>query len=162
MFMSPARNMSVGFTHITSVTASTEKLINYIGLETKTVFSTFKLASLFSTKNKVPFGLKSYVVNKFLCAGCNASYVSETYRHISTRTHEHLETDESFNIYRRLLKNPQCKSICDESCFSILDSARTKYTLKLKEGMYIKWLKSSLNKQIKPLITAFTRFICYQ
>ena len=32
MFMSPGRNVSVDFTYITGVTASTEKLINYIGL----------------------------------------------------------------------------------------------------------------------------------
>ena len=43
------------------------------------VFSTFKLASLFSTKDKVPYGLKFYVIYKFLCAGCNASYVGETF-----------------------------------------------------------------------------------
>ena len=129
------------------------------GTNIKIVFSTFKLASLFSTKDKVPYGLKSYVVYKFLCAVCNASYVGETYRHISTRTHEHLETDKSSNIYQHLLKNLQCKSICDESCFSILESARTKYTLKLKEGMYIKWLNSSLkwlnsslNKQVKCIL----------
>ena len=122
------------------------------GSNIKIVFSTFKLASLFSTKDKVPYGLKSYIVYKFLCAGCNASYVGETYRHISTRIHEHLETDKSSNIYGHLLKNPQCKSICDENCFSILDSARTKYTLKLKEGMYIKWLKPSLNKQVKCIL----------
>ena len=69
------------------------------GTNIKIVFST--LASLFSAKDKVPYGLKSYVVYKFLCAGCNASYVGETYRHISTRTHEHLETDKSSNIYRQ-------------------------------------------------------------
>ena len=34
MFMNPGRNMSVGFTYITGVTASTEKLINSIGLQT--------------------------------------------------------------------------------------------------------------------------------
>ena len=34
MFMSPGRKVPVGFTHITSVTASTEQLINYIGLQT--------------------------------------------------------------------------------------------------------------------------------
>ena len=122
------------------------------GTNIKIVFSIFKLASLFSTKDKVPYGLKSYVIYKFLCAGCNASYVGETYRHIYTRTHEHLETDLSSNIYRHLLKNPQCKSICDENCFSILDSVRTKYTLKLKEGMYIKWLKSSIYKQVKRIL----------
>ena len=118
------------------------------GTNIKIVFSSFKLVSLFSTKDKVPYGLKSYVAYKFLCTGCNASYVGETYRHISARTHEHLETDKSSNIYRHL-KTLQWKSICDENCFSILDSASTKYTLKLKEGMYIKWLKPSLNKQVK-------------
>ena len=96
---------------------------------------------LFSTKDKVPYGLMSYAIYNFLCADCNASYVGETYRYISTRTHDHLETDKSSNIYRHLLNNPQCKSICDENCFSILDSARTKYTYKLKKGMYIKSLK---------------------
>ena len=121
----------------------------------KIVFITFKLASLFSTKDKAQYGLTSYVVYKFLCASCNTSYVGETYRHISARTHEHLKTDKGSNIYRHLLKNLQCKSICGENCFSILDSVRTKYTLKLKEGTYIKWLKPSLNKHVKcvlPLI----------
>ena len=120
----------------------------------KIIFSTFKLASLFSTKDKVPYGLKSYVIYKFLCAGCNASFVGETYRHISTRTHEHLKTDKSSNIYWHLLKNLQCKSIFDDNCFSILDLARTKYTLKLKKGMYIKWLGSSLNKQVKCVLSS--------
>ena len=119
----------------------------------KIIFSTFKLASLFSTKDKVPYGLKSYVIYKFLCAGCNASFVGETYRHISTRTHEHLKTDKSSNIYWHL-KNLQCKSIFDDNCFSILDLARTKYTLKLKKGMYIKWLGSSLNKQVKCILSS--------
>ena len=116
------------------------------------VFSIFKLAFLFPAKDKVPYGLKSYAIYKFLGAGCNYSYVGETYRHISTRTHEHLETDKSSNIYRHLLKNPQWKPICDENCFSILDSARTTYNLKLKEGIYIKWLKPSLNKQVKCIL----------
>ena len=117
------------------------------GTNIKIVFSTFKFAALFSTKDKVPYGLRSYVLYKFLCAGCNASYVGETYRHMSTRTHEHLETDKSSNIYRHLLKNLQCKSTWDENCFSILDSARTNYTFKLKEGTYIKWLKPSLKNR---------------
>ena len=119
------------------------------GIIIKIIFSTFKFSSLFSAKDKVPCGLKSYVIYKFLCAGCNASYVGEIYRHISTRTHEHLETDKGFSIYGHLLKNQQCQSICDENCFSILDSARTKNTPKLKEGMYVKWLKLSLKQTDK-------------
>ena len=65
------------------------------GTNIKIVFSTFKLTSLFSIKDKVPYGLQSYVVHKFLFAGCSTSYVGGTYRHISTRTHEHLKTDKS-------------------------------------------------------------------
>ena len=118
----------------------------------KIVYSTFKLPSLFSTKDKDLYGLKSYVVYKFLSAGCNASYVGKTYRQISTRTHVYLETDKSSDIYLHLLKNLQCKSIWDENCFSVLDSARTKYILKLEEDMYIKWLKLSLNKQVKCIL----------
>ena len=76
---------------------------------------------------------------------CDASYVGETYRHISIKTHENLEIDKSSNIYQHL-KNPKCKPIYDEDCFSILDLAKAKYTLKLKEGMHIKWLKLSPNK----------------
>ena len=56
------------------------------GTNIKIVFNSFKLSSLFSTKYKVPYELKSYVVYKFICASCNASYVGETCRHISTRT----------------------------------------------------------------------------
>ena len=46
----------------------------------KIVFSRFKLASLFATKNEFPYCLKSYIIYKFLCAGCNASYVGESYK----------------------------------------------------------------------------------
>ena len=113
--------------------------------------------SLFSTKDKVPYGVKSYVVYKFLCTGCNASYVGETYRHISTRTHEHLETDKSSNIYQHLLKNLQWKSICDENCFSILDSASKKIINKPSETDPIK-----TNENIRyfklPFIRKFSKF----
>ena len=32
-------------------------------------------------------------------------------------------------------------------CFSILDSARTKHQLRIKENLFISWLKPTLNKQ---------------
>ena len=84
----------------------------------KIVFSTYKLASLFSIKGKALYGLKSYVIYKFLCASCNTSYVAETCRHISAGTHEHLETDKSSDICRHLPKNLQCKSIYDKDCLN--------------------------------------------
>ena len=122
------------------------------GTNIKIVFSTFKLAFFSSNKDKIPYGLKSYLVYKFLCAGYSTSYVGKTYRYISARTHEHLETDKSSDIYRHLVKNLQYKSICDDNLFSTSDSARTKYTLKLKEGINIKWLKPFLNKPVKCIL----------
>ena len=52
-----------------------------------TFHAVFELASLFLTKDMVPYGLKFYVIYKFLWADCNASYVDENYRHISIRIH---------------------------------------------------------------------------
>ena len=43
----------------------------------------------------VPFHLRSRVVYQFTCAGCNACYVGETFRHISTRIREHLGRDRT-------------------------------------------------------------------
>ena len=33
-------------------------------------FSSFKISSLFSMKDRVPFDLRSYVVYKFVCGSC--------------------------------------------------------------------------------------------
>ena len=34
------------------------------------VFSSYKISSLFSMKDRVPFDLRSYVVYKFVCGSC--------------------------------------------------------------------------------------------
>ena len=57
-------------------------------LDVKLVFSTFKLRNMFSVKDSVPQGLRSRVVYKFSCAGCNASYIGEwsTFVHVFVST----------------------------------------------------------------------------
>ena len=40
----------------------------------KIVFSPFKVGNLFSVKGSVPKYLRSFVVYRFTCPGCNASY----------------------------------------------------------------------------------------
>ena len=52
------------------------------GANIKIVFSTFKLVSHSSTKDNVPYGLKSYVIYKFLCAGYNTTYACYSYLYI--------------------------------------------------------------------------------
>ena len=59
----------------------------------KIVFSPFKVGDLFSVKESVPKYLRSFVVYRFACSGCNASYIGKTSRQLSTRIKEHLETD---------------------------------------------------------------------
>ena len=44
----------------------------------KIVFSPFKLQDLFSSKDFFPVALKSFVVYKFTCAGCQSCYIGET------------------------------------------------------------------------------------
>ena len=67
-------------------------------LSVKTVFIPFKVGDLFSAKDTIPKLVKSFVVYKFARSGCNAFYIGETTRHLSTKIKEHLEKDKS-NIF---------------------------------------------------------------
>ena len=121
------------------------------GIKLRMVFTTTKLSSFFSTKDPVIEVMKSGVVYKFCCASCNACYIGETSRHLATRIKEHLKTDKQSHVYKHVNASPQCKELCEDSCFSILDSANTKYGLRLKEGLHIGWEQPALNKQVKCL-----------
>ena len=74
------------------------------------------------------------MIYKFTCPSCGACYIGETTRHLSIRTKEHL-TDNKSNVRKHI---SACNSICDESCFSIIDRANTKFALQLKEGLHIR------------------------
>ena len=65
------------------------------------------------------------------------------------RVREHLKSDKSSHLLKHLHESPQCKSLYSEGCFSILDTADTKYKIKLKEALHISWIKANLNKQFK-------------
>ena len=111
------------------------------------IFNTCKIGSFFSSKSKCPSYLQSFVVYRFKCTSCGASYVGQTTRHCSVRVGEHLHTDKASHIYKHINSNENCKQANDETSFKIIDRANTEYTLKLKEAMHIKWLKPSLNSQ---------------
>ena len=109
----------------------------------------YKTASIFSTKDKIPFFLKSMVVYKFVCPSCNACYMGETARHLPTRIKGHLKTDKKLHLYQHLSSNQNCLNCCTDDCFSILDYASTKF--KDKESTLHKMLDPILNKQKKTL-----------
>ena len=98
-----------------------------------------------------PQSLRSRVVYKFQCASCNACYIGETTRHLSTRIREHLVSDKSSHIYKHLQESETCKNSCSAESFTILDYATSKFQIKIKEALYIKWDNPSLNGQLKQL-----------
>ena len=102
---------------------------------------------MFNVKDPIPKFLKSFVVYRFVCPGCNACYIGETTHYLSTRIKEHLETDKKSHIFGAL---------STENCFEIIDSASTPFKLKLKEAMHIIWKKPSLNKQQKHVSISIT------
>ena len=125
-------------------------------ISAKLIFSPFKIGNMFSLKDQVPKPMKSYVIDNFSCDSCDACYIGETTRYLSTRITEHLCTDKVSHAYNNLQTFQQCKDQCPASCFDILDCASTKYQLKIKEGLHITWEKPSLNKQVKSFSMSIT------
>ena len=113
----------------------------------KIVFSPFKLQDLFSSKDCLPVALKSFVVYKFTCAGCQSCYTGETRCYLPTRIKEYLQTDKTSHILQHLNKNPNCREFCHDSCFIIIHLASSSFILELKEVLHVTWLKLVLNKQ---------------
>ena len=58
------------------------------------IFTSTKIGSIFSNKQKLPEGLISNVIYKFKCAGCSSCYIGETTRNFHKRALEHLSTDK--------------------------------------------------------------------
>ena len=79
-------------------------------LDIKLAFSSFKIRNMISAKDPVPFFISvplSYI-NLLVQEGCNACYVGETFRHISTRIREHLGRDRTSHIFHHLQNSDEC------------------------------------------------------
>ena len=117
-------------------------------IDARFIFETFKIGCYFSCKDSVPRSLLSHVVYNFSCAGCGVCYVGETTRHFEQRVKEHLSTDTSSAINKHLKENPHCKNSCNNTCFSIIDRAHSRFQLIVKEALYIKIKKPVLNLKV--------------
>ena len=47
-----------------------------------------------------------------------------------------------------LMSSADCLNASSRDCFSILGIARTKHQLRIKESLYVSWLKLTLNKKV--------------
>ena len=119
----------------------------YKNVVVKLIFTSDILSQTFSYKDSYPSVLHSKVVYKFVCASCNASYVGQTQQHLTTGIDEHFGKDKNSRIYQHLISSSDCLNDCSRDCFTILDTARTKHQLRIKESFFVSWLKPNLNKQ---------------
>ena len=117
-------------------------------LKIKVIFKSFKIKQYFTSKDKIPFDLRSMIVYKFTCAGCGSSYIGETTRHIKTRIEEHIKKDKNSHIFKHLLSNENCLTSFNNDCFKIIDTASNSFNLKIKEALHISWDKPNLNAQV--------------
>ena len=69
------------------------------------------MGSFFSSKDMLPNALRSFLVYKFTCAGCQSCYIGETRRHLATRIKEDLVTDKESHIMKHLLENENCTEL---------------------------------------------------
>ena len=89
------------------------------------------LRNIFRFKDRLSYNLISYVVYKFQCGRCNASYCGETDRHLKVRSREH---NVIFPLTFTKKPSPE-SSIRDHLLFCNHDPSFDDFTI-LAEGSY--------------------------
>ena len=110
-------------------------------IDLRIVLSSFKIKIFFQSQRSYS---RCIVVHQLTCARCNSRYTGERSRHIASKVKEHPSTDKTSHVYKHLNCPPNCKRKCSVDCFKIVDSAKTRHCLKLKEAIYISRLKPEL------------------
>ena len=116
-----------------------------------------RLRNFLNFKDKLPISVRSHVLYRYTCDGCNAVYLGKTRRHYGVRVFEHLGI--SLLTHKKYTYNPSnvnnsailnhinVNNICKgkESNFKIIGSCKTDLTLSLKESLLINKEKPNLN-----------------
>jgi hypothetical protein len=120
------------------------KIFSRLNVKFRVVFKSFKVRNYFSLKDRTPKFLKSKVIYQFK-ASCDesVSYIGKTKRHFDLRRKEHLKGNSPIHSHIN-----DCHVCQNSPNFEILDSGRNDFNLKIKEALYIKYRKPSLNTQI--------------
>ena len=114
-----------------------------------------RIKNYFRFKDSVPEALRSCCIYKFSCGSCIASYYGKTYRHMKVRVSEHQGVSPRTG---KTVKGTSSTSVrdhmleCDHKVvwedFTILGNESNRFLLELKESLFIKRDKPSLNKNI--------------
>ena len=126
----------------------------------KVIFqSTTHVSKFFCFKDKVPFNLHStFVVYKFSCGRCSATYYGESCQHLNIRVGEHsgvlpLTRKKSKAKTTSAIKDHMflCEHVVSPKDFEILASSYSEFHLKIKENLLIARDKPELNRNEKSL-----------
>ena len=117
-----------------------------LGIKTRVVFKSFRVGNYFSLKDSTPLGLRANVVYQFNCS-CdkNISYIGKTKRHLATRSREHFEGGSAIFDHFNICKPQNIPTINN---FKILNTGQSDFAIKIKEALYIKYKKPSLNSKL--------------
>ena len=117
-------------------------------VQPQVVFSSKKLSSKFSLKEKVEFKHHHDLVYKYQCPenNCNASYIGETARRITERIKDHYYRDKNSHIHKHVRESGHIEP--NENSFTILQNGFNNYKhRKLAEALQIRNHKPNLNTQ---------------
>ena len=127
-----------------------------------TFSSVNRIGDFFRFKDKIPNNVRSLILYKFMCGGCNSAYLGKSKRHYLVRIFEHLGIslltgkNYTYNVNNNnntaVLNHIHCNK-CNSTVnnFRIIGSAKTDYTLCLKESLLIQLHKFNLNKNVNSM-----------
>ena len=125
-----------------------------------------RISSFFPFKERLPLHLRSNILYRFTCDGCNSIYIGKSKRHFLIRAYEHLglsyrtggklKYSPNYSNNTAVLNHLHEKDSCNGSLdsFDIVGGARNDFFLKIKETLLIKKVKPTLlnpNGQSVPL-----------
>ena len=112
-------------------------------LNVQVVFTTRKLEScLPSLKSAFSNDLKSRVVYKLSCSGCNSTYVGQTFRYLTTRIEEHKKADSPLGLHHQQC---QLEGNSADLSWEIIDRSNNQTKLLTLEAIHIRKEKPGLN-----------------
>ena len=124
------------------------KLFTKFDIKTQTVFTSTKVSSYFSLKDKTNIFLKSCLIYRFTClSDSNTTYIGKTKRHFGKRLNEH-GVKGTTSVSKHLKNCKNCANNKLVNCFEFLENANSDFDCKIMEAILIKKHKPSINKQM--------------
>ena len=118
-----------------------------IGCNLRVVFKSFRVRNYFSLKDVTPLNLKAKFIYHFT-GSCDesTSYIGKTKRHFAVRFYEHQNTKTAVNQHSQ--KCLSCSNFTENN-FKIIGFGKNDFDLRIKEALFIKYRRPSINNQLK-------------